>query len=215
MVVSEIGLLKLKEASMINDSELRSSLSEIKTWLKEFTGRPFHYLNGVEDSCEIYLVGEWQSLEQHYQDMHNNEKWKKTVIEMSQKYFDFQWMCHYDFSMSDVQLGAPVLSIGRHFVSKEKRTDFIQFFAKHKRYLDEYVTEGTVVGGWRVDEGNSTKGSSLDQHKELDEFVLLAPWQDVQQHKSFTESDGFKEYAKIKDLIIDADIKHAHLLKDI
>lgn len=216
MVVSEIGLLRLKDASMLADPSLHSSLSEIRGWLEDFTGHVFHYLNGVEDSREIYLFGEWDSLEQHYRDMHGNEKWKQTVVDMSKRFFEFQWMCHYDFAMGNVRLdgeGEVVMSIGRHFVEGGKRGDVQMFFEGNRRYLDEYVTEGKAVGGWRVDKGNSAKGSKLDEQKDREEFVLLVPWKDVQQHHGFAETEGFKEYSKLKDLIVELDLKHAKLLK--
>jgi hypothetical protein len=43
--------------------------------------------------------------------------------------------------------------------------------------------------------------------------VLFSGWNKVKDHFGFAESEGFKEFGKIKDLIKGAEIKHVRVEK--
>jgi hypothetical protein len=82
-----------------------------------------------------------------------------------------------------------------------QHSSFAGCFDQNRKYLEEYVTEGAIAGGWK-----------LDENREGEEFVLFAPWKEVPQHLEFANTEGFKEYAKIRDYVGDADIKHVKVL---
>lgn len=203
MPVTEIGLLRLKPSTTIDDPELQASLSQARKGLQEFTGKRFYYLQQVEDQSFIYLLGEWECLDQHYKNFHGTQEFQEELPKMKQ-YLEFQWMAHYDVPLADIWLDAPVLSVGRHMIKDGKREEFEKCFKGNRRHLDAVMTEGKTMGGWKVDDGR--KG---------DEFVLLAPWKEVSQHNRFSKTEGFKECSQMEDFVEQADIKHIRLMKEL
>ena len=53
----------------------------------------------------------------------------------------------------------------------------------------------------------------MDKEEEKEEYVLFCPWRDIDQHFSFGKTEGFAKYAKIRDYVDGADIKHAKILE--
>ncbi|KAF2099583.1 hypothetical protein NA57DRAFT_75084 [Rhizodiscina lignyota] len=197
MPVSEIGLLKLKPTASLDDPKLRAMLTQIKNRLQDFTSFPFYYLQQVEDPSFIYLLGQWESLAQHYKDLHSSTEWREMVPTM-QKYFEFQWMAHFDFVLDDLRVEAPLVQVGRFLVKEGKRGEVERRFERSQRSIGQAVTDGKVVSGWKVDEG-----------RKKEEFVLLSPWKEVPQ------KEVFGEYFKIDDLVDEVDIKHMRIVNSV
>ena len=103
--------------------------------------------------------------------------------------------------MAKARRGELVWSIGRHFVKEGKKEEFHHTFQTNGQYLQDFITEGTIGGGWRADKEN-----------DKEEWVLLCPYTSVEQHLDFAKTDGFQKYAQIKEYIDGAEIKHAKLL---
>ena len=82
-----------------------------------------------------------------------------------------------------------------------ERISFEKAFHENKEYLQNHVTEGKIGGGWRV-----------DKEEDKEEFVLFSPWQSVDQHYDFADTEGFEKYGKIREYIDGAEIKHAKML---
>lgn len=121
MTVTEIGLLKLKPMVTIDGvPELQVRMTEITKGLQEFTGHNFHFLQQVEDPSFVYLLGEWESIAQHNEVFHATKVFQNALPIMS-NFIDFQWQCHFDFLLADVQLDAPVLWLEMHVVKNGKR----------------------------------------------------------------------------------------------
>jgi hypothetical protein len=201
MAITELALLKLKDGVVLTD-KFKPTLREAQQAMEDYSGqgRKFYYLQQIEDPSCIYVLGEWESLEQHYQGFIPS-KTNQDLLEALKDKLDVVWLNHLDIPLSKVPLSAPVLSLGRHMVAPELRANFTNCFDRYKHHVESYVTEGAIAHGWNIDEG-----------REREEFVLFAPWKEVLQHVNFASEEGFKEYAKIKDFMEDAEVKHVQIL---
>jgi heme-degrading monooxygenase HmoA len=208
MTITEIALLHLWPGVTIEDTDLRSKLAHAKIVMQDYTGRTFYYLQQVEDPALIYIFGEWDSLDQHMNKFipgAENQELLKSLKDL----LSVDWLLHIDVPHADLPLPTPgtdkrkaaFYGIGRHFVKNGQRDQFQQTFDAEKHHLQEFVTEGTIGGGWRIDK---------EDNKE--EFALLTPWTSVEQHYAFAETDGFKEYGRIREHIEGVEIKHARML---
>lgn len=211
-MITEVALLLLLPGIAIEDAALRSKLSHAKTIMQDYGNRAFYYMQQVENPSNIYIIGEWASLDQHLNQFIPGPE-NQAVLQSLNGSLTVERLMHIDVPHADLPLpknatqkeqayrGDLVWSIVRHFVKCGEKEDFQQSFDENKHYLQDYVTEGTIGGGWRIDK---------EDNKE--EFVLFEPWKDVQQHVDFAETEGFKKYGQIREYIDGADIKHAKLL---
>lgn len=208
MTVTEIALLRLSSGVSHNDTNLLSKLAQAKTIMQNYTARTFYYLQQVEDPTYIYVIGEWESLGQHMDDFIPGSD-NQAVLESIKGLISVDWLLHIDVSHSDLPLASTgtnkqkdsVYAISRHFVKNGQRGDFWHTFDTEKYHLQDFVTNGKIGGGWRVDKEGGK-----------DEWVLLTPWTSVRQHHAFAETDGFVEYGKIREYIEGVEIKHARIL---
>jgi heme-degrading monooxygenase HmoA len=105
-------------------------------------------------------------------------------------------------STSTIPLNAPVIAVSRYFVEPAQKAKFDAAFRNGAPYLGAQTAPFAYNGGWRIDkEGDG------------EEFVLFSGWNKVQDHYSFAETEGFKEFGKIKDALQGAEIKHVQLEK--
>ncbi|KAJ5540386.1 hypothetical protein N7513_008718 [Penicillium frequentans] len=177
MTISEIGLLKLKPSHSIKDPELQKKLGDIQNGLHEFTGYQFSFLQQARDPSFIYLLGQWESLQSHYQGMHGSTSWKEQVMVMS-KYFDFQWMAHYDFLIQDLDLDHCALEIMRFSLTADKEREFGEEATAALRRFNS-AADIRALGGWKVDENRDTE-----------EFVVLVPWKDLPMRDEDVRASG-------------------------
>ncbi|KAJ4986674.1 hypothetical protein SVAN01_07860 [Stagonosporopsis vannaccii] len=208
MTITEIALLFLSPDVTIDDAQLRSKLAHAKIVMQTYTNRTFYYLQQLEDPAYIYIIGEWESLDQHRNDFIPSAE-NQGLLESLRDLLSVEWLLHIDVPHAVLPLpgaGAigqknPIYAIVRHFVKDGERVRFQQTFEAEKHHLLDFLTEGTIGGGWRIDmEGNKP------------EWVLLSPWASIDQHHAFAETDGFAKYGRIREHIDGADIKHARIL---
>ncbi|KAF2632036.1 hypothetical protein BU25DRAFT_138079 [Macroventuria anomochaeta] len=216
MTITEIALLHLSPYVTIDDADLRSKLAHAKTVMQNYTGRTFYYLQQVEDPTYIYILGEWESLDRHMNDFIPSTD-NLALLESLKNLLSVDWLLHINVPHADLPLPeagtskqkASVYSIVRHFVKDGHRELFQWRFDTEKHHLQDFVSEGKIGGGWRIDkEGGKEGGKEGDK----DEWVLLTPWTSVEQHHAFAETDGFAKYGNIREHIEGAEIKHARIL---
>jgi hypothetical protein len=212
MPVTELALLHLPSKNSIDSATLRSKLTHAKTVMQTYTGRSFYFLQQVEDPSLIYIIGEWDSLAQHMEHFIPGKE-NQAVLESLKDDVTVEWLLHIDVphaglplpkddsSTSKALSGKLVWSIVRHFIRDGERGKFQNAFDDNKQYLQDFVTEGQIGGGWRV-----------DRDEEKEEWVLFCPWTGVEQHSEFARTDGFGKYGGIREYIAGAEIKHARLL---
>lgn len=114
-----------------------------------------------------------------------------------------EWLIHIDIDQENLPLSAPIISIGRHFISSDQKKAYGGTFEAVSHHFRSYVTPSHFARGWRLE-----KEEGGDQEEDL----LIAGWDDVASHHAFAQSDGFKEFARIREFVKDADIKHAKRL---
>lgn len=208
MAITEIALLHLSPGVTAHSPDLRSALSHAKMVMQSYTGRTFYYFQQAEDPSYIYIIGEWDSLHQHMNQFIPSAE-NQAVLQSLTDLLAVEWLLHIDVPHTELPLpasqpvhqGQTVLGIGRHFVKDGEKAEFQQTFENNKRHLQDYVTQGRIGGGWRIDNEDG-------KH----EWVLLTPWETVEQHHDFAQTPGFEKYGKIREHINGAEIKHANLL---
>jgi heme-degrading monooxygenase HmoA len=209
MTITEIALLHLSQNVTIADANVRLKLAHAKTVMQNYTGRTFHYLQQVEDPTYIYVIGEWDSLDQHMREFIPSDG-NQALLESLTGLLSVSWLLHIDAPHADLPLRGPstnnnkpsVYGIVRHFVKDGRRDEFRQTYDGEQHHLQGFVTEGRIGGGWRIDKEDGKE-----------EWVLLTPWKSVEQHHAFARTDGFAEYSRIREHIEGADIKHACLIE--
>jgi quinol monooxygenase YgiN len=210
MAITEIALLHLLPTTTIDDG-LRSKLVNAKVVMEKFTGRRFYYLQQMEDADCIYVIGEWDSLDQHMNHFIPSEANQALLRDLG-PYLTVDWLLHIDAPHAVLPIPKTkvenegkephVVGIVRHFIRDGEKDEFKETFEENKHHLQEYVTEGKIGGGWRV-----------DPEEGKDEFVLWHPWTEVDQHIKFAGTEGFQKYSKIREHINGAEIKHARLFE--
>jgi quinol monooxygenase YgiN len=209
MTITEIALLSLPSGVTSINADLRAKLANAKKVMQDFAGRTFYYLQQCEDPSHIYIIGEWESLDQHMNDFIPSEA-NQALLESLKDELSVVWLLHIDTQHADLPLPKtdvtsaetfPVLSIGRHFVKNGAKEGFRESHESNRRYLQDYLTEGNMGGGWRVDKEDGK-----------DEWVLLCPFINVQQDLDFANTDDFEKYWRMRVHIDSAEIKHAKIL---
>ncbi|PYH44899.1 uncharacterized protein BP01DRAFT_357254 [Aspergillus saccharolyticus JOP 1030-1] len=122
-----------------------------------------------------------------------------------------EWTHQIDLpaSAAELPLMAPVLAIGRYFVRADQCDQFQRTFEETKGFLEEFTAPAPVAGGWRRRDGSEGAADAADSADNAAEFVLFSGWEAVEKHFAFAETKGFKEFARIKEFMEGAEIKHA------
>ncbi|KAF2032514.1 hypothetical protein EK21DRAFT_60610 [Setomelanomma holmii] len=212
MTVTEIALLWLSPNVKVDDADLRSKLAHAKKVMQDYTGHTFYYFQQIEDPSNVYIFGEWESLDQHMSGFIPSEG-NQAVLEALKDDMSVQWLLHIDASHEKLPLpksaadkakalrGELVISVVRHFTKDCAKEQFQKTYVANEQYLQEFLTEGTLGGGWRV-----------DKEDDKEEWILLCPWTSVEQHHDFASTTSFEKYGQIREHIGGAEIKHAKLL---
>jgi quinol monooxygenase YgiN len=212
MTVTEVALLRLQPNITIHNTNIRSKLAHAKKVMQDYTGHTFYYFQQVQDSACIYVLGEWESLDQHWNEFIPSAE-NQEVLESLKGLMTVERLLHIDTTHADLPLPKtdpmrdralqddPVMAIVRYFVKDEKKADFEENYTAKKQHLQDFVAKGTIGGGWRVDTENNK-----------DEWVLLCSFKSVQEDEDSMRTGGFEKYGQIEEHIDGADIKYAKLL---
>ncbi|KAF2202713.1 hypothetical protein GQ43DRAFT_302885 [Delitschia confertaspora ATCC 74209] len=223
MAVTELALLHIVPPLTASDASLRSKLKHAKTLMESFTGRQFYYLQQIEDPSYIYVLGEWDSVQQHMEGFIPSSD-NQGVLESLKGQLEVKWLLHMIAPHSSLPVPRPLpvdrdatakelkykgkynvspklWSIERYFIKPGEKQKFEETFEENKHHLQEYVTEGTIGGGWRAD---------AEEGKE--EFVLFSPWKSVEAHESFVTTPAHEKYAALRGSLEGVDVRHAELL---
>jgi hypothetical protein len=221
MAVTELVLFHFNNNKGMDSPENEAVKANILSAIKgqaSYASYPVHLLTQVEDPSYLYLLGGWDSVETHV------EKWipSKTnhdLLAGLQEAMEVVWLQHLDITpisqfpasvnhedeRSIVPLSAPVVAISRYFINHDKKDDFQSVYSASKHHLDTFTNPWTIAGGWRLDP------ETREENSVKDEFVLFSGWGAVADHFKFAESEGFKDFGKIKEYLEGAEIKHAVL----
>jgi hypothetical protein len=208
MTITEIALLSLPSGVTFVNVDLRAKLANAKKVMQDFTGRTFYYLQQCEDPSHIYIIGEWDSLDQHMNDFIPSAA-NQALLENLKDDMSVVWLLHiatsHALSLRRIDTSSakasPVLSIGRYFLKDGAKESFHESYESSRHHLQDCLTEGTGGGGWRIDKEDAK-----------DEWILLSPLMQVQQYLDFAKNDGFEGHEQLGVHIDGAEIKHARFL---
>ncbi|KIY63427.1 hypothetical protein CYLTODRAFT_426122 [Cylindrobasidium torrendii FP15055 ss-10] len=194
--VLEVASLRLKPGVTIDTPALRSGLVFAKAAMEESAGagRPFRYLQQVEDPSFIYILGAWPSVKYHYDDYIPSAPNQQT-LEMLRDLVTVQYLIHADIDPTKVPLDTGLVAVGRHYLKDGQREAFAKAFTASNAPLVD-ATKGRLISGWR-----------LDQEDEKEEFVLFTAWETLEDHKAFKD-----ESAKVREYLAGEETKHAKVL---
>ncbi|KAH8711869.1 hypothetical protein GQ44DRAFT_752481 [Phaeosphaeriaceae sp. PMI808] len=203
MAITKLALLRLSAGFTLEDTALRAKLANAKKTMEDYTGFTFYFFQQFEDPAYIYVIGEWDSLDQHMNHFIPSQE-NQALLDDLKVELSVEWLQHIDVSHTELPLpksdeertkacrGELVISLVRHLIKSGKKENFQQTYEENKHHLQDALTEGTMGGGWRIDEDDDQK-----------EWVLLCP---------YTSTDGFQKYGQIRRYIETVEIKHARLV---
>ncbi|KAF2800913.1 hypothetical protein K505DRAFT_320142 [Melanomma pulvis-pyrius CBS 109.77] len=208
--ITEIALLRLTPPATADDAALRLKLARVIEVSEKYTGYRFYYLRQDEDPSLIYLIGHWDSLDQHMNGFIPSAE-NQSLLESLKNELSIEFFFHIDAWHNDLPLwpwpkegtdtpeggdnreDSTVWSIARYFVKDGKRKEFTDTIKADGWPLQSHLAEGRYGGGgWRVDK---------DEDKE--EFVLFLPWRDDPRRSPVDKLPG---------LSYEVDVKHAKFL---
>ncbi|KAJ5295997.1 hypothetical protein PENANT_c001G01370 [Penicillium antarcticum] len=196
MPVTEIALLRLNKEVLLLST--KAGLVGAQEAQSRHSNYQVHLLREIEDPACIYLLGGWESIEEHMNDWIPSET-NQTLLQKLRGDLEVKWMFHLDIepSTSQIPLDAPILAICRYFVDPKNKAEFDSVLKAAVPHLGAYTALFTHDGGWRIDkEGDD------------DEYVHFSGWNEVKDHVGFGESEGLKEFGKIKGLVKGVEIRH-------
>jgi hypothetical protein len=170
----------------------------------------------TEDPSCIYVIGEWDSLDQHLNDFIPSADNQALLESLKDAITVDSNLEHLDVSNAELPLpttqaqleqarrGELVWSIVHCNVKADERHRFLDAFDEELRFLQGHINElkGKTGRGWCVS-GKGDKGNVS---------VALCPWKSVEQHLGFGKTEGYAEVGDIGDFVDEIDVKHAKLL---
>lgn len=197
MTVTELARLRLADGANLNDQAFLTKLRTAKLEMEKFTRHEFDYFQEVEDTNVFYIIGTWDSLEQHLGEWIPSQT-NQDLLAMLKDDVQLDFLLHVDVLRSSLPLDAPHMAIVRHFMVKRQQTRFTERLDAVKTHLASHTAPYTLGGGWVVDT------TPLSQ----EEFVLFSGWKEVTDHSAFAQTGGFQEYGNIVDHINGSETKH-------
>lgn len=97
MAITELALLRLKEAepSAITKNDLQAA----QEGQSDYSGHPVRFLRSVEDQLDFFLVGGWESVDQHRGEWITSEMNQRLLGKLKDA-IDVHWMFHLDIDVS-------------------------------------------------------------------------------------------------------------------
>ncbi|KAI4925185.1 uncharacterized protein J4E92_007223 [Alternaria infectoria] len=209
MPITELALLHLTPGTTPESPTLRTNLSHAKTVLQNYTNRTFYYMQQISDPSCIYVMGEWDSLDQHLNDFIPSAE-NQALLESLKDYITVDSnLEHLDVPNAELPLprgdeelerarrGEQVWSITHYTIKAGKREAFeVQF-----REMKEKLEDG-VGGGWCVGK----------KEGEDDVFVTLFAWRTVAEYELFGKGKEREASAYTGECVERNDVTHVRLL---
>lgn len=197
MTVTEIAVLRLKPGIEITHPTLTTNLRKAKDAMESNTGFPFHYRQALEDPSLIYVLGEWESPEYHWNVWIPSET-NKELVDLLTPILDIEWMFHLDVEPPSLPFDAPVLVVGRYAVSPSNKAAFERTFMENKHTWEKDLDDKKLGYGWRIEKEDDSK----------EEWVMISGWKSRESHLDFAKTEGFKVFAKTRGFLESFDAKH-------
>ncbi|ROV90923.1 hypothetical protein VMCG_09964 [Cytospora schulzeri] len=207
MSVTELAILRLAPGVNILDAGFRAKILRSKQVMETalgIPGRRFVYYQDAEDPMVLYLLGDWQSTDEHWNEFIPSPE-NQELLELLKHDLDVPSieMYHVDIPAAKVPTGANVISIGWHKVRQNDKVAFETTFWECKKSLDEDARRDMKpAGGWRVEKAVG--------QQETEEFVLFCGRESVDEQLGFSTRRFPKDYGRIREFVQEYDIKHGN-----
>ncbi|KAI4677974.1 uncharacterized protein J4E84_008921 [Alternaria hordeiaustralica] len=214
MPITELALLHLTPGTTPESPTLRTNLSHAKTVLQNYTNRAFYYMQQISDPSCIYVVGEWDSLDQHLNDFIPSAE-NQALLESLKDYITVDSnLEHLDVPNAELPLprggremerarrGEVVWSITHYTIKSGNREAFEVEFREMKEKLDRFAGEGGVGGGWCVGK----------KEGEDDVFVTMFSWRSVAEYERFGKGKEGRVSAVTGECVEKMDVRHVRLV---
>lgn len=143
MPVLELAQLRLLPGKGLQDETLVSALRQASKAMQGFSGFPFYFLHSIDNPDQVYVLGEWPSVEAHVKDFVPGEENQNIVNEVKDR-VEIVRLGHFDVRLERVPTMADEIRIVRWMVNPG------EVKANYETIFNENKEEG-YVGGWRVD----------------------------------------------------------------
>ncbi|KAF2131793.1 hypothetical protein P153DRAFT_202952 [Dothidotthia symphoricarpi CBS 119687] len=212
MPVTEIALCRMSADVTMDDPELRSKLAHARAVMENFTQRQFYLLQQVEDPTCFYIIGEWDSVDQHVNEFIPGSE-NQAILESLKDLMTLEWLLHLDVPHADLPLpktdaerekiihGGMLLCIMRTFIAAGKKDRYQDILEVNNPIMQQHVTGGKIGNGWRIDKW-------LDK----DESFLFIPWESSEQYLEFKASWNLSSFADFQQYVNGVEFKHARIL---
>jgi hypothetical protein len=150
MTIIELARCKLLNNIQISDPLLHRNLAKVSQVIQEYNHLPpTLFYPEVQDPSIFYVIGSWQSQEQHSKGFDGSPA-QAEILELIKDQMDIEWMHYVDIEQDKIPLNAQVLAINRYVLARSKdKQAFLEAFRARKEYLVS-VSEGKTIGGWNL-----------------------------------------------------------------
>jgi hypothetical protein len=192
MAIIEIAHVKLLGGISISDPGLRQNMQKVTEVIEGYNHLRNLFYVEVEDPSILYVIGAWESQEQH-QNGFNGSPDQGKILELVQDQMDIDWMYYIDVEQSKIPIDAPVLEIRKYALpSNADKPTFNKFLAAERLDL-ETQTEGSV-GGWNLPKSDGEEAV----------WVQFSGWKSVDDH-----ANAIGDSRAVQSLVEKIDVKHA------
>ncbi|EEQ30938.1 hypothetical protein McanMca71_003492 [Microsporum canis] len=205
MAITEVAILKLRPVALTASNKPNETttafLRNAKQSMESYTGFPFYIFTQLEDPAHVYIVGNWETLAQHYDDWIPSDA-NQGLLESGKDLFDIAGLAHLDIDQQELGIpsDAPVVSLGWFYMLPGQREAFVKAWEGNVPYLKELTAPYIVRSGWRIDGERKVEGKeavAAEGEPEFEEFIAFTGWRDVGHNESYAQSEGFSQYQQL------------------
>ena len=174
MAIIELAHVKLLGGISVSDSSLRQNMQKVTEVIEGYNHLKNLFYVEVEDPSVLYVIGAWQSQEQHQRGFNGSAAQDK-ILELVKDQMDVDWMYYIDVQQSKIPINAPVLEIRKYTLpSNTDKQIFNKTLATERQAL-EAQAEGSI-GGWNLPkrDGEEAVWVQFSGYKSVDDHVHTA-----------------------------------------
>ncbi|KAF1995864.1 hypothetical protein P154DRAFT_444512 [Amniculicola lignicola CBS 123094] len=217
--MTEIALLRILRpiersdlgcSTRVDSPTFQTKLALAKQKMEEFSGRKFYFLQEVEDPSHLYIIGEWDDLGRHLLEWLPSQE-NQSLLHLFKNDMKVEWMFHIDATHTEFAFARHaaavrrskenLLGITRFFVKPGKKHEFNKEYDRCWDWMQHCVKEGKVGGGWRI-----------DRDGDQEEFVLITPWKNLEQHEDTLYGGMVGEFSDFEELFSTEITRHARVM---
>lgn len=205
MPVTELAILHLKSGVSLTDPSCRARLLQAKRVMENalgIPGRQFVYYQGVEDPSMLFLLGDWRSPCEHWEEFIPSPE-NQQLLELLKDDLDVPriQMYHVDVPIATIPANSEGICIGWYRIRMEDKARFEEQMAHHTQLPSDILTQGReAAGGWRIEKP--------DDVEDEEQWVHFYGWDNVERDKDSDQGNAWVEDGRLKNLVLGFELKH-------